>query len=118
MRRRGLGVLMSTLLVYLTRRPRLSLVGGTVLVRGQLLGAADRDATGCAGAGRGTHALWPAAFGVGTERWTLRKRSMSSSGRRTLSWEATGGWTAGVRDCGGTVRSAHSGGARREVEAG
>ena len=38
--------------------------------------------------------------------------------RRTLSWKATGGWTAGVRDCGGTGRSVHSGGARREAEAG
>ena len=57
MRRRGLGVLMSTLHVYLGRRPRLLLVVGAMLVWGQLPGATDRDMAGCAGAGRGTPAL-------------------------------------------------------------
>ena len=109
---------MSALLIYLARRPRLLLVVGAMLVWGQLPRATDRGMTGGAGAERGTPTLKPTAFGVETWRWTSRKRSMSSSGRRTLSWKATGGWTAGVRDCGGTGRSVHSGGARREAEAG
>ena len=48
---------MGTLLVYLTRRPRLLLVVGAMLVWDPLLGVTGRDMAGCAGVGRGTPAL-------------------------------------------------------------
>ena len=57
---------MSALLVYLTGRPQLLLVVGAILVWGPLLGATGRDIAGCAGAGRGTPALWTTASGAGT----------------------------------------------------